>query len=99
MNCSATASNWWANRLEGVNSKDKICFAKRLEEEVDGLITQYGHCKLSTEAGTHSVLHKVLNEFNISTSNTPYNVRMDIYPKKVLVCHNGGRREIVFELM
>jgi len=98
MDCSARASYWWANRLEGVNYKDQICFAKRLEKEVECVITQHGHCKLSTEAGTRDVLHKVLVECNISTTHTPYNVRMDIYPKKIMVCHNGGWKETVFEI-
>ena len=97
MSYSVSASDWWANRLQDVSRQEKRYFAMRLKDKVEALITQYGYCKLSTEAGTLSVLHDVLNECCIPAGATPYNVRMDVRPDKVQVYYNGGRKETVFK--
>ena len=98
MDYSRSASNWWANRLEHVDRNEKRRFAKKLKEEVELLIIQYGHCKLSTEFGASGIFQNVLKECEIPVDRAPFGVRMDIYPKKIQVCYNGGRKETVFEI-
>ena len=97
MSYSVSASDWWANRLQDVSRQEKRYFAMRLKEKVETLIAKHGYCKLSTEAGTLSVLHDVLNECCIPVCATPFNVRMDIWPKKIQVLYDGGRKETVFK--
>ena len=97
MSYSVSASNWWANRLQDVSRQKKRHFALRLKDKIEMLTEKYGYCKLSTEAGTLSALHDVLNECDIPVCATPYNVRMDIWPEKIQVLYDGGRKETVFK--
>ena len=98
MSYSVTASDWWANRLTETSRTDKRRFAKRLKEEVELVIQKYGHCKISTEAGKPcGIIHDVLAECGIPIWKSPFNVRMDVYPDKILICHNGGRKETVLK--
>ncbi len=98
MNYSKSASYWWANRLEGVSRKAKYDFARRLREEVEYVIIEYGHCKLSTEPKAESLLQKILVECGIPLDKAPFGIRMEIWENRIWVFHNGGRRETVFEI-
>lgn len=97
MSYSVSASDWWANRIEGISRQEKRYFALRLKIKVEELIEKYGYCKLSTEEGTFSTLQDVLNDCSIPVCAIPYNVRMDIHPDKVQVLYNGGRKETVYK--
>ena len=97
MSYSVTASNWWANRLTETSREDKRRFARKLKEKVELLIGKYGHCIISTETGKPcGMIHDALMECNIPIWKSPFNVRMEVYPDKITVCHNGGRKETVY---
>ena len=95
------AARWWTNRLDLGTRHSSILqsgnFSAALKSMVNNSLRKYASCNLTTSPSPSGIVQRAAEIAQVPAGKIPHGIKMEIYPDKVIVTHNGGRKETIYE--